>query len=81
MSVRTHGASQHPLYNKWRAMISRCHDERHGFYPRWGGRGITVCKLWREDVWAFIRWAENNGYAPGHQSRRCSLKQKTSQRE
>ena len=61
----THGASGHPLYDVWRGMISRCHNPNHPKFVNWGGRGITVCKAWREDVWAFIRWAERNDYQKG----------------
>lgn len=33
------------------------------FYNRYGGRGITLCKEWRNDRNAFKKWALENGYA------------------
>lgn len=32
----------HPLYTKWRNMISRCYDQNNIFYSLYGGRGIIV---------------------------------------
>lgn len=29
-------------------MIRRCTDPKDSHYPRWGGRGITVCDRWRQ---------------------------------
>lgn len=63
--ARTHGASKHRLYNVWRGMMQRCYNTEYFDYPEWGGRGIKVFDAWREDIWEFIRWAEQNGYRPG----------------
>jgi hypothetical protein len=30
----------------WRGMKQRCLNKRHAAYPRYGGRGITVCDRW-----------------------------------
>lgn len=35
-------------YDRWRGMISRCHNPKNGGYVNYGGRGITVCDRWRE---------------------------------
>jgi len=56
---RTHGLSKHPLYRAWNTMRRRCENPRVKDYPRYGGRGITVCAGWR-DVTAFITWIEAN---------------------
>lgn len=61
---QTHGASKHPLYHIWRMMVRRCSRDRE-IYKNWFGRGIRVCKAWRNDPWKFIRWAETNGWKPG----------------
>lgn len=31
----------------WNAMLRRCTNETASDYPRYGGRGITVCERWR----------------------------------
>ena len=37
-----------------RAMVYRCCCPKSKAYPRYGGRGITVCKRWRDDKHAFV---------------------------
>lgn len=59
----THGLSRTRLYKIWNGMIVRTTDPKFRFYPRYGGRGISVCDLWR-DVRAFIDWSMSHGYAP-----------------
>lgn len=55
---RTHGATgtkrRHPEYNIWRNMRGRCHNPKYLDYPRYGGRGITVCDEWMNDFSRFI---------------------------
>ena len=45
-----HGAlangKKHPLYNAWRAMLSRCTNPKNAEYRKYGGRGIMVCEAW-----------------------------------
>lgn len=41
-----HGLSYVPEYNVWRNMRKRCGSPRNDNYPRYGGRGITVCARW-----------------------------------
>jgi hypothetical protein len=36
-------------------MIRRCENPNDQAYPRYGGRGITVCPEWRADFAAFLR--------------------------
>ena len=35
-----------PEYLSWRAMRARCANPKNPAYPRYGGRGITVCTRW-----------------------------------
>jgi len=48
-------------YDIWRMMIRRCYDSSRPEYPRYGARGIEVCKRWRDSYQAFI---EDMGYRP-----------------
>jgi hypothetical protein len=44
-----------PTYRSWRSMIARCENQNDAMhYPRYGGRGITVCQRWRESFEAFL---------------------------
>ena len=44
-------------------MKARCLNPTDHNYPFYGGRGITVCKDWKEDYLTFKKWATTNGYA------------------
>jgi hypothetical protein len=48
-------------------MKKRCCDPRHRSYPRYGGRGITVCDEWLSGFESFYRWACDNGHRRGLQ--------------
>lgn len=61
----THHMTGEPLYNSWSDMIQRCTNPKHPSYPRYGGRGVTVCDAWRRDGAAFVAWALANGFEPG----------------
>lgn len=45
--LTTHGLDGTPEHGVWLGMIRRCVDQRRPEYPRYGGRGITVCDRWR----------------------------------
>lgn len=59
----THGLSSHSLYSRWNMMIQRCTLNTNKSYPRYGGRGIRVCRAWRRFP-TFYVWAIANGYRP-----------------
>lgn len=46
--ITKHGGWKNASYNTWRAMIRRCTISTDKDYPRYGGRGISVCKEWTE---------------------------------
>lgn len=50
----THGKSNSPEYQSWRAMRERCGNEKHEAYHRYAGRGIAVCDRWLNDFAAFM---------------------------
>lgn len=43
-----HGFSDHKSYGVYKGMFDRCTNPLHKNYPKWGGRGITVCSRWLE---------------------------------
>lgn len=58
----THGMTGTRIHDEWRAMKRRCYTKSHIEFPRYGGRGITVCDEWLHDFQAFYDWAMANGY-------------------
>lgn len=44
-----------PEYRVWSHMIGRCHNPADKSYANYGGRGITVCREWRDSFEAFFR--------------------------
>ena len=80
-SKRTHGLSDHPLYQIWNGIRGRCYNKRVIAYTYYGGRGIGMCEEWLNSPQAFFdyvgerpsklhgidRWPNNNGnYEPGN---------------
>lgn len=76
---RKHGASYTRLYRVWLAMLQRCENPRASGFVNYGGRGITVCRRWRDfetfaaDVGArpsprhtLGRKNNNKGYCPSN---------------
>ncbi len=66
-----HGESstaKHPptrAYYTWQGMISRCYYPKNIAYHRYGGRGIKVCKRWRDD---FLNFLADMGRPPKEKS-------------
>lgn len=61
---RVHGENKTRLHRIWVAMRKRCGNPNDSSYPRYGGRGITVCGDWQEYK-QFRTWAMENGYQDG----------------
>lgn len=53
--LTTHGNTNTPEFETWMSMIKRCEHPRHHAYDQYGGRGITVCKRWRESFELFLQ--------------------------
>jgi hypothetical protein len=55
---RKHGHSKRGkktrAFNAWCLMKQRCLDRNFPSYPRYGGRGITVCERWRDSFENFL---------------------------
>lgn len=60
-----HGLSNHPLYNIWGKMKSRCNNHKSKDYYMYGGRGVKVCPEWEHDFKAFYDWAMMSGWKRG----------------
>lgn len=41
-----HGKRTSRVYKIWQSMRERCNSPRNASYPRYGGRGISVCERW-----------------------------------
>lgn len=63
--IKKHGHcgndKQSRTYESWCHMIQRCTNPNHKYYNNYGGRGITVCKLWR---YSFDNFLNNMGKRP-----------------
>ena len=50
----THGCSETTTYASWIKIKERCFNPNHHKYPRYGGRGITVCDQWSNSFENFL---------------------------
>lgn len=62
---RTHGLSNHPLYNIWIDIRRRCYDKRVKSYKNYGALGIKMFEYWRKNFKSFYDWAIGNGWKDG----------------
>ena len=69
----THHSSKSRLYGVWHSMKRRCYSPSCKDYPRYGGRGITICNEWVNDFAAFKDWAMSNGYDPNADYMQCTI--------
>lgn len=63
---RVHGHSYEVEYRVWQTMRLRCLVPTNHAYPRYGGRGITICARWLANVHAFISDMGRKP-SPGHE--------------
>lgn len=61
--VRKHGMSRTRPYGIYHGIMQRCYNPKCKAYQNYGGRGITVCKEWRDSFETFMEWAISNGYS------------------
>jgi hypothetical protein len=52
-AVSIHGGTGKREFKIWQGMVQRCHNRDAFAYRNYGGRGIAVCKRWRESFAAF----------------------------
>lgn len=63
MSKKKHGHAvkgQTREYSTWHSMKQRCFNSKNPYYPRYGGRGITICDRWLK----FEKFLEDMGLRP-----------------
>lgn len=59
-----HGGIPRELYGKWKSIHERCFNSNHKKFPRYGGRGISVCKEW-DNYLPFKKWALSLNWKKG----------------
>lgn len=59
----SHKMSRTRLYHIWQSMKKRCLNPNSQDYPRYGGRGITICEDWQNSFSNFMKWANESGYS------------------
>jgi len=60
-----HGLSKHKLYKVHTSLKGRCFNKNNQSFRYYGGRGITVCKEWKDSFNVFFEWAMSNGWEEG----------------
>lgn len=55
------GSGSSPEYRAWQSIKKRCFNPRDKSYPYYGGRGITMDPVWRND---FLRFLDDVGVRP-----------------
>ena len=62
--VTKHGGWSKSSYNTWRAMVRRCTNPQDKDFPKYGGRGITVCQEWMD----YSKFASDMGEPVGDET-------------
>lgn len=57
----THGMTDTKEFRAWQAILNRCYNPNYIYFHRYGGRGISVCKRWKN---SFKNFFEDMGFAP-----------------
>ncbi len=69
----THGYRHTRIYSVFSKMKDRCNNPNNPSYPRYGGRGITICNEWLDNPETFFEWAYNNGYDESASYGQCTI--------
>ena len=57
-----HGLTGTRIFRIWDDMKSRCYNKNAISFKNYGGRDITICDEWLNDVKSFYEWSMANGY-------------------
>jgi hypothetical protein len=49
------GSPTSKMYRCWLSMLARCYNPKNKSFSRYGGRGVTVCTIWRRSFDCFFR--------------------------
>lgn len=63
LAAHKHGLAGTRIYNIWVSLRRRCREVSTTTSALYGDRGISVCKEWDEDFYAFRNWAVERGYS------------------
>ena len=58
----THNLTKTQIYKVWKSIKQRCYNKKLPCYKNYGGRGIFVCKEWKDNFESFYKWSMENGY-------------------
>lgn len=70
---KTHGERFSRLWQVWSHMKARCYNPKNSSYKNYGGRGVKVCKEWKDNFQAFYKWSYANGYDENAKRGECTL--------
>lgn len=68
-----HGYRHKRIYYVYCKIKDRCTNPQNKSYPRYGGRGITMCDEWLNNPKAFCDWAYENGYDENAKYGECTV--------
>lgn len=72
-TMATHRQSHRRLYNVWTSIKARCYNQNCKFFKHYGGRGISMCKEWKDDYQSFHDWAMASGYDVNAPKWQCTI--------
>lgn len=68
-----HGYRHTRIYGVYGKIKGRCCNPNNPSYPRYGGRGITICEEWMNSPESFCKWAYANGYDENAKYGECTV--------
>lgn len=57
-----HGIRYTKLYRVWLHIKERCYNKKSTGFYNYGGRGIKMCDMWKNNPKSFYDWAVKHGY-------------------
>ena len=63
-TCKKHGMRDTSIYRTWKSMRSRVLNKNRPDYKNYGGRGITICDRWMDEIDGFMHFYEDMGERP-----------------